>query len=181
MGRDGDNRGWGRGAFSASCVHALPYARSPLVAPAGAPRAFPGPSCRFCSGLSCRLRSVFSDAWRACVQIKKKVPISADIKAALIANIRRRMTPQPVKIRADVELKCFQYDGVLHIKVRPSLQASKSCTFDPLCCCCVSPPAVACVPGRFLSGGGFQLCYAPLVSSLCMRASGGHAEGGGGQ
>lgn len=27
------------------------------------------------------------------------------------------MTPQPLKIRADVEMKCFQFDGVLHIKV----------------------------------------------------------------
>lgn len=26
------------------------------------------------------------------------------------------MTPQPVKIRADVELTCFQYDGIEHIK-----------------------------------------------------------------
>lgn len=26
------------------------------------------------------------------------------------------MTPQPMKIRADIELKCFQFDGVIHIK-----------------------------------------------------------------
>ena len=32
-------------------------------------------------------------------------------------NIKRRMTPQPLKIRADVELTCFKYDGVLHIQV----------------------------------------------------------------
>lgn len=31
-------------------------------------------------------------------------------------NIKRRMTPQPVKIRADVELTCFHYDGIEHIK-----------------------------------------------------------------
>lgn len=42
--------------------------------------------------------------------------LSEDVKDALVKNIRRRMTPQPLKIRADVELKCFQYDGVLHIK-----------------------------------------------------------------
>jgi translation initiation factor 2 alpha subunit (eIF-2alpha) len=28
------------------------------------------------------------------------------------------MTPQPLKIRADIEMKCFQFDGVLHIKVQ---------------------------------------------------------------
>ena len=40
-----------------------------------------------------------------------------DVKEELVKIIRRRMTPQPLKIRADIELKCFQYDGVLHIKV----------------------------------------------------------------
>mmetsp|Transcript_37660 Transcript_37660/g.60425 ORF Transcript_37660/g.60425 Transcript_37660/m.60425 type:complete len:329 (-) Transcript_37660:702-1688(-) len=38
------------------------------------------------------------------------------VKDALTKDIRRRMTPQPLKIRADVELTCFAYDGVLHIK-----------------------------------------------------------------
>lgn len=26
------------------------------------------------------------------------------------------MTPQPIKIRADVEMTCFAYDGIEHIK-----------------------------------------------------------------
>ncbi|CAI7795957.1 unnamed protein product [Closterium sp. NIES-53] len=52
-------------------------------------------------------------------EVKREVPAMVeDVKANLIANIRRRMTPQPLKIRADIELKCFHYDGVLHIKVR---------------------------------------------------------------
>eukprot|EP00897_Mesotaenium_endlicherianum_P000793 jgi/Mesen1/10714/ME000090S10172 len=42
--------------------------------------------------------------------------LSDDVKDALVKNVRRRMTPQPLKIRADIELKCFHYDGVLHIK-----------------------------------------------------------------
>eukprot|EP01018_Ginkgo_biloba_P004282 Gb_28065 [translate_table: standard] len=48
--------------------------------------------------------------------IKVEPAMSDDVKDALIKNIRRRMTPQPLKIRADIELKCFQFDGVLHIK-----------------------------------------------------------------
>jgi translation initiation factor 2 subunit 1 len=43
--------------------------------------------------------------------------VTPEIKETLVQNIRRRMTPQPLKIRADVEMKCFQFDGVLHIKV----------------------------------------------------------------
>lgn len=41
---------------------------------------------------------------------------NVDVREALLKNIQRRMTPQPLKIRADIELTCFQYDGVLHIK-----------------------------------------------------------------
>ncbi len=33
-----------------------------------------------------------------------------------MTNIKRRMTPQPLKIRADVELTCFAYDGVERIR-----------------------------------------------------------------
>ena len=45
------------------------------------------------------------------------VPAVSDaVKDALIKDIRRRMTPQPLKIRADVELTCFAYDGVLRIQ-----------------------------------------------------------------
>lgn len=48
----------------------------------------------------------------------KVVPaVTEEVKDALVKNIRRRMTPQPMKIRADIELKCFQFDGVIHIKV----------------------------------------------------------------
>jgi len=47
----------------------------------------------------------------------EQVPALSDLdRECLIKNIRRRMTPQPLKIRADIELTCFAYDGVLHIK-----------------------------------------------------------------
>jgi translation initiation factor 2 subunit 1 len=51
------------------------------------------------------------------VEVTKVVPaVSEELKDAFLKDIRRRMTPQPMKIRADIELKCFQFDGVLHIK-----------------------------------------------------------------
>ncbi|ONL97032.1 Eukaryotic translation initiation factor 2 subunit alpha [Zea mays] len=50
-------------------------------------------------------------------QVAKVVPaVTPEVKDSLVKNIRRRMTPQPLKIRADIEMKCFQFDGVLHIK-----------------------------------------------------------------
>jgi len=42
--------------------------------------------------------------------------LTPELRAAIIKDIKRRMTPTPLKIRADIELTCFQYDGVLHIK-----------------------------------------------------------------
>ncbi|PHT49330.1 hypothetical protein T459_35581 [Capsicum annuum] len=51
-------------------------------------------------------------------EVTKVAPaLSEEVKDALVKNIKRRMTPQPLKIRADIEMKCFQFDGVLHIKV----------------------------------------------------------------
>ncbi|KAJ0594655.1 putative translation initiation factor 2, alpha subunit, nucleic acid-binding protein [Helianthus annuus] len=50
-------------------------------------------------------------------EVTKVVPaLTEEVKDALVKNIKRRMTPQPLKIRADIEMKCFQFDGVLHIK-----------------------------------------------------------------
>ncbi|KAK3004027.1 hypothetical protein RJ639_019425 [Escallonia herrerae] len=50
-------------------------------------------------------------------KVTEVVPvISEEVKDALVKIIRKRLTPQPLKIRADIEMKCFQLDGVLHIK-----------------------------------------------------------------
>ena len=48
---------------------------------------------------------------------------------------RSTMTPHPLKIHADVEMKCFQFDGVLHIKV---LFASIHAVWFPTVCLIVS-------------------------------------------
>ncbi|KAG6471986.1 hypothetical protein ZIOFF_069441 [Zingiber officinale] len=45
-------------------------------------------------------------------EVTKVVPaVTPEVKDTLVKNIRRRMTPQPLKIRADIEMKCFQFDG----------------------------------------------------------------------
>lgn len=74
--------------------------------------------------------------------ITRVVPaLSEEVKNALVQNIRRRMTPQPLKIRADVEMKCFQFDGVLHIKEamrKAEAVGNKDC---PVKIKLVAPPA----------------------------------------
>ncbi|KAL8535352.1 hypothetical protein ACS0TY_011122 [Phlomoides rotata] len=75
-------------------------------------------------------------------EVTKLVPaISEEVKDALVKNIRRRMTPQPLKIRADIEIKCFQFDGVLHIKDamrKAEAAGNKDC---PVKIKLVAPPA----------------------------------------
>jgi len=44
--------------------------------------------------------------------------LTQELRSAIVKDIKRRLTPTPLKIRADIELTCFHYDGVLHIKVR---------------------------------------------------------------
>jgi translation initiation factor 2 subunit 1 len=39
-----------------------------------------------------------------------------EVKEDLLVNIRRRLTPQPVKFRADIEVTCFSYEGIDAIK-----------------------------------------------------------------
>ena len=38
------------------------------------------------------------------------------MKQSLIENIKRRLTPQPLKCRADIEVTCFRYEGIDAIK-----------------------------------------------------------------
>ncbi|XP_019158273.1 PREDICTED: eukaryotic translation initiation factor 2 subunit alpha homolog [Ipomoea nil] len=75
-------------------------------------------------------------------EVTKVVPaLTEDVKDSLVKNIRRRMTPQPLKIRADIEMKCFQFDGVLHIKDamrKAEAAGNKDC---PVKIKLVAPPA----------------------------------------
>lgn len=42
--------------------------------------------------------------------------VSAELKNDLLTYIKRRLAPQPVKIRADIEVTCFTYEGIDAIK-----------------------------------------------------------------
>lgn len=46
----------------------------------------------------------------------ENMTIEDDVFAELQANIARRLTPQPVRIRADVEVTCFSSEGIDAIK-----------------------------------------------------------------
>ncbi|XP_010423469.1 PREDICTED: eukaryotic translation initiation factor 2 subunit alpha-like [Camelina sativa] len=75
------------------------------------------------------------------VEVTKVVPaVTEELKDAFVKNIKRRMTPQPMKIRADIELKCFQFDGVLHIKEAMKKAEAKGSDDCPVKIKLVAPP-----------------------------------------
>lgn len=39
-----------------------------------------------------------------------------EVREELVSNIRRRLTPQAIKFRADLEITCFAYEGVNALK-----------------------------------------------------------------
>ena len=60
------------------------------------------------------------DAFKLSVTEAAKVFEGIDLDPIVMreleANIARRLTPQPVKIRADVEVSCFGYEGIDAVK-----------------------------------------------------------------
>lgn len=51
--------------------------------------------------------------------------LSSEIKEDLLHYIQRRLTPQAMKIRADIEVNCFAYEGVEAVK--HALTAGEAC------------------------------------------------------
>lgn len=45
-----------------------------------------------------------------------ELELSDDEKGLLLKNIKRRLTPQAMKIRADIEVSCYSYEGVDAVK-----------------------------------------------------------------
>ncbi|OLY81138.1 Eukaryotic translation initiation factor 2 subunit alpha [Smittium mucronatum] len=66
--------------------------------------------------------------------------LPADVLEDLVFNIKRRLTPQPVKIRADVEVSCYGYQGVDAIK--KALKAGEDCSTEevPIKVKLIAPP-----------------------------------------
>lgn len=60
------------------------------------------------------------DAFKLCLTRPDEVMAHCDIedhlKALLLLNIQRRLTPEPIKIRADIKVCCFAYEGIDAIK-----------------------------------------------------------------
>jgi len=84
------------------------------------------------------------DAFKLMVTQPEKVLEQYDanpaVKSALLKNVKRRMTPQPVKIRADLEVTCFAYEGIEAIKAALKAADAHSSEVTPIRIKLVAPP-----------------------------------------
>jgi len=84
------------------------------------------------------------DAFKILVASPDKVigqySLDEAVKASLIKTVKRRLTPQPVKIRADIEVTCFAYEGIDAVKAALQKGEEKSTAELPIKIKLVSPP-----------------------------------------
>ena len=66
--------------------------------------------------------------------------LSDNVKKVLLENIKLKLTQQAVKIRADIEVSCFTYEGIDAIK--DALRAGIACSTDevPIKINLIAPP-----------------------------------------
>ncbi|KAJ3327200.1 hypothetical protein HDU76_012241 [Blyttiomyces sp. JEL0837] len=68
------------------------------------------------------------------------INITEEIRRELINNIKRRLTPQAIKIRADIEVTCFGYEGIDAIKAALLAGEAMSTPEVPIKITLVAPP-----------------------------------------
>lgn len=56
--------------------------------------------------------------------------ITSEIKEKLLEDIKKRLTPQALRIRADIEVSCFEYEGIEAIK--KALCKGKECSTEDM-------------------------------------------------
>lgn len=66
--------------------------------------------------------------------------VDEDTKQRLVAYVKRRLAPQPVKIRADVEVSCYTYEGIDAIKEALLEGESKGTSDAPVVVKLIAPP-----------------------------------------
>uniref|UniRef100_A0A493TPL2 Eukaryotic translation initiation factor 2 subunit alpha n=1 Tax=Anas platyrhynchos platyrhynchos TaxID=8840 RepID=A0A493TPL2_ANAPP len=72
--------------------------------------------------------------------ILDSLDLTEEERRVLIDNINRRLTPQAVKIRADIEVACYGYEGIDAVK--EALRAGLNCSTEtmPIKINLIAPP-----------------------------------------
>lgn len=98
-------------------------------------------------------------------------PVLIELKA----NIARRMTPQPVKLRSDVEVTCFGYEGIEAIKKAFQKAEDLQTESIPISIKLIAPPLYVLVSNTTDKTGGLELLEKALEEIK------GSIEGSGGE
>lgn len=69
-----------------------------------------------------------------------ELTLQADEKEKLETIIKHRLTPQPVKIRADIEVSCFGYEGIDAVKESLKTGLNQSTADLPIKINLIAPP-----------------------------------------
>ncbi|CAG8548174.1 21404_t:CDS:2 [Gigaspora rosea] len=90
-------------------------------------------------------------------KIFEGLEISKEIHDELLNNIKRRLTPQPNKIRADIEVTCFGYDGI--DAIRSALRAGEACETSDMSIKVklVAPPLYVMITNALDKGLGIEM------------------------
>lgn len=101
--------------------------------------------------------------------------IPENVMRHLTANIARRLTPQPVKVRADLEATCFSYSGIDAIRTALKLGESIGTESVPIKIRLVAPPLYVMVSNATDKQGAIELLEAAIerISESLQKAGGG--------
>jgi len=79
-----------------------------------------------------------------------------ETKETLLSNIRRRLTPQAVRIRADIEVACYAYEGIDAVK--NALRAGINCSTEemPIKINLIAPPVYVCTTTTMEKADGLK-------------------------
>mmetsp|Transcript_2059 Transcript_2059/g.3639 ORF Transcript_2059/g.3639 Transcript_2059/m.3639 type:complete len:304 (-) Transcript_2059:61-972(-) len=100
------------------------------------------------------------DAFRAAVaepdMVLEGLDISESERTELLKNIERKLKPQAVKLRADIEVTCFDFEGVDAIKAALSAGEATSTEACPIKIKLVAPPLYVVVTNSLNKQEGFD-------------------------
>jgi len=97
-------------------------------------------------------------------KVFESLEISPEICEELLNNIKRRLTPQPIKIRADIEVTCFGYDGIDAIK--SALKAGEACEIEEIQIKVklVAPPLYVMVTNALDKNSGIEILEKAIIT-----------------
>jgi len=73
-------------------------------------------------------------------KVLDELNLGEELLEVVVKNIKRRLTPQPIKMRADLEVTCFHYEGIDAIRASLKKGEETSTELAPISVKLVAPP-----------------------------------------